>query len=117
MIDIRLNSDGDLDITSSGDIQLKDNPLQDAKTAILWIEGEWRMAPEDGLPWFDEFLVKNADPDLIVQEIRNALLDIEGIDDADVELQELDRRNRTIRFTFSVSSNGEEYSEEVEISG
>lgn len=117
MLDIKLNTTGDLDITPSGDIQLDNNPLQDARTAILWIEGEWRLGPDAGLPWFDELLVKNTNPDILSQQIRNALLAVEDIDDAEVELEEIDQRNRIIRFTFTISANGETYSEEVQIGG
>ena len=72
MIDIKLNNDGDLDISPTGDFQLDDNPLQDARIAILWIEGEWRFNPDVGLPWFEEFLVKNGNPEIVIQQIRNA---------------------------------------------
>ena len=117
MIDIKLNSDGDLDISESGDIQLCNDPLQDARITILWIEGEWRLNPEAGLPWFEEILVKNANPDIISQQIRSALLGIDGIINADVELEEYDRRNRSIRFKYTITADEETYSEEVLISG
>lgn len=117
MIDIRINEEGDFDITPAGDIQISDNPLQDARIAILWIAGEWRLRPNIGLPWFEEILVKNADPYIVSQRIREALLSIEDIDDADVDIEEYDIRNRTICFKYTIYVNEESYSEEVEIDG
>lgn len=119
MLDIKLCDSGDyvgdLDITEDGDIQFTDDLLQNAKTAILWILGEWRLGPEFGLPWFDDILVKSPDLDLIQAEIRDALLDIEGVQDADVELLEFDSRNRKISFSFTLFDGEDEYSEEVTI--
>lgn len=121
MLDIKLCTDGDyagdLDLTDDGDIQFSNSLLQNAKTAILWISDEWRLGPDIGLPWFDEILVKNQNTQLIQQEIRNALMGIDGVENAEVELRELDRRNRKITFQFSITADGETYSEEVTVGG
>lgn len=117
MIDIRINEEGDFDITPTGDIQISDNPLQDARISVLWIAGELRLKPEIGLPWFEEILVKNADPYIISQRIRDVLLSFEDVDDADVEIEEYDIRKRSICFKYTIYVGEDTYSEEVEIDG
>lgn len=121
MLDIKLCTDGDyagdFDLTDDGDIQLSNSLLQNAKVAILWIADEWRLGPDIGLPWYEEILVKNPNAELIRQEIRDALLTVDGVEDADAELLEFDRKNRTIKFRFSITADGEVYSEEVTLGG
>lgn len=121
MLDIKLCESGDfagdLDLTEDGDIQIGNDVLQNARTAILWILGEWQFGPELGLPWFDDILVKRPNIDLIRQEIRDALLGVDDVSDADVELTEFDTRNRRISFNFTVWVGEESYSEEVTVGG
>lgn len=119
MLDIKTCTEGtyegDLELTEDGDIQLDDNILQNACISILWISGEWRLAPDLGIPWFDDILQKNPNTDLIQQEIRDALLNVDGVDDAEVELIEFNQKTRSVKFKFSVEAGGESYSKEVTV--
>lgn len=121
MLDIKLCTDGDyegdIELTDDGDIQLENGFLQNARVSILWIAGEWRLGPDIGLPWFEEILVKNPDTELIRREILNSLLNIDGVEDADVDILEFNSRDRIIKFKYIITANGEVYSEEMTLSG
>ena len=113
--------DGDLELTEDGDIQIEDNIAQNVRIALSWISGEWRLGPDIGLPYFDEILVKNPNLDLLKQDIANAILEVEGVTDAEVKDLTFDRKSRkiTISFTCTVGNDEDEetYSEEVAVSG
>ena len=119
MLDIKLcedgDFDGDLDLTTDGDIKFESNPLQDACISVLWIGGEWRFSPDSGLPWFDEILLKNPNTETIAQYIRDALLQIEGVENADVELVEYNPQKRTVKFRFTIYTEEGTYSKEVSV--
>ncbi len=109
--------EGDLELTDSGDIQIGSRLYQDIKTAISWIEGEWRLGPDLGLPWYEDILVKNPNLDLVRQDIINAITDIDGVTGADVDILEFDRASRKIKITFTATTDDEAYSGEAIIGG
>ena len=119
MLDIKIcdegDFDGDLQLTDDGDITLEDNVLQNACISILWISGEWRFGPDIGLPWFDDILLKSPSTDLIQQEIRDALLSVDGVQDATIDLISYNQKERSLRFRFSIEANGKTYSKEVAV--
>ena len=119
MLDIKTCEDGDyegdLELTEDGDIQLCNNILQNACISILWISGEWRFAPDLGLPLFDDILMKSPNTELIRQEIRDALLNVDGVQDADIDLLEFNPKQRSMTFRFTVTAGGETYSKEVTV--
>lgn len=121
MIDIAIclegKHNGDIVLTDDGDITLTNNLLQNARIAILTIMNEWRLGPDIGLPWYEDILVKNPNTDLIRQEIRDALINVDGVEDATVDLLEFNSAERKISFRFTLIANGETYSEEVLIGG
>lgn|GEM_PF-3755842 len=59
VFDILLTPDGDLNITENGDIQLPESVRQAIRIRLLWFFSEWRFAPEIGVPYFEDFLIKN----------------------------------------------------------
>lgn len=108
---------GDLDLTEDGDIQLGSNLFQNAQIAISWILGEWRLGPDMGLPWFEEILVKKPNLDIIRQIVIDAILDVDGITDADAEVLEYNSAERWIKMKVYCETDDENYSGEVMIGG
>lgn len=115
VLDIMVNEDRDLILTDDGDIVIGEETSlsQLIKTRLLWIEGEWRLGPELGFPWFEDVLVKNPNTDIIMSDIREAIMEIEGTDECDVELVSFDRQTREIVFRYEVVVDGEIFTEEV----
>ena len=117
MSDLMLDKKGDLAVTETGDITISTSLQQEILIRLRWILQEWRLGPELGFPWFQDVLVKNPDTALIEQEIRDAIMDIDRVEDADAELVEYDRRCRTLTIRYTVYTDTETISEEVRLYG
>lgn len=115
MVDIFLNSKGDIEVSENGDIALTDNITQAIKIRLKWIYNEWRLGPELGLQWFESIFVKNPEMDNIKQIIRQEIINVEGVDDATVELVNYNPSERTASFGFSCTIGDENYKDEVMI--
>jgi len=79
MTDILLDSNGDIFITEEGDIRIAESIVQAARTRLLWLLGEWRFYTEAGMPYIEEFYVKNPDIAGIRRRINEEMLTIEGV--------------------------------------
>jgi len=111
MLDIMLDKDGDIMISSTGDISLTESVRQAILIRLRWIFAEWRLGPEYGFPWFEEVFVKNPDTDRIKQIIREKIMQVNNVKDADISDVVFDRAKRaaSIRYTCKV---GEEIFED-----
>lgn len=81
--DIRLDENGDLDI-STGDLGLVEDAqaiIQRIPQALKLFLGEWYLDTTQGTPWFQDVLVKNPNPDIIRSVIRNRILSVAGVKD------------------------------------
>ena len=116
MLDILLNDDNDLSLTDDGDIRLAYSIPQAISVRLKWISGEWRLGPEYGFPWFTDVFKKNPDTALIAQKIRSEILDVDGVNDAKVDLVTYDVAARTISFRYRAYTDTEEFVEEVVLS-
>ena len=115
MLDILLTPDGDLNITENGDIQLTESVRQTVRIRLLWFFREWRFAPQFGIPYFEDVLIKNPNITRIRTHIRREVLSVrEVIDIRDLRL-EINAQRRKARISFVVVTNEETYMEEVEI--
>jgi hypothetical protein len=117
MLDIAVDGNMDIVVTEDGDISLyRKNIPQAVRTRLQWIYGEWRLGPELGFPWFEDVLVKNPNMELVMSRIRTAIMEVDGVESCSVELYELDRSARTVRFGYKVSTaEGETIQEEVKL--
>ena len=59
MLDILLDSGGDLKVSETGDISLTESVRQAIRIRLLWFLGEWRLGPLLGLDYWGTILVKN----------------------------------------------------------
>ena len=74
MVDIKLNRDGDIDVSAIGDISLTESVRQAVLIRLRWIYDEWRLGPELGFPWFEEVFVKNPNTVKIRSLIRDEIM-------------------------------------------
>ena len=117
MVDIKLNSNGDLDISEFGDISLTDSTCQAVKIRLLWIQGEWKLGPELGFPYFEELFIKNPNIDNLRQLIRLEIVSVEGVEDAEVTDIEYSSSKRTAKIFFTFTVAEEKYREEIVLYG
>lgn len=115
MIDIRLNKDGDIDVSQIGDISLTESVRQAVLIRLRWIYGEWRLGPELGFPWFEEVFVKNPNTPKIRQLVRDEILQVEGVTAADVQSVTYDPVKRTAKFVYTCGVGEAIFREEVEL--
>ena len=50
MIDLKLDSNGDLELSAAGDVIPTDSIAQAVRIRLLWFFEEWRLGPELGFP-------------------------------------------------------------------
>lgn len=113
MLDILLTPDGDLNITESGDIQLTESVRQAIRVRLLWFFSEWRFAPEFGVPWFEDILVKNPTANRIRRIIRSEIMSVEKVRDIrDLQI-DINAQSRRAVFSFIVVTDEETYREEM----
>ena len=71
-MDLKLDTSGDLDL-STGDAVLLDGIeeiRQRVEIKLKFFKGEWFLAPNFGVPWFRDILIKNPQTDVV----RNLLI-------------------------------------------
>ena len=117
MIDIMIDKSGDIVVTENGDISLTKSICQAVHIRLKWIKEEWRLGPDLGFGWFEDVFVKNPNLETIKQLIRSEVMQIEGVEDAEVVRIEQKPKERRIRFSCTFTVNGETYAEEAEING
>lgn len=114
MLDIKVDNDNDIVITEDGDFLIEENDISQAiKIRLRWIAGEWRLGPSLGFPAFEDLFVKNPNLNIIMSDIREAVMDVDGVEECSVEVIDFDRRLRTAVFKYTAVVNGETITEEV----
>ena len=106
MKDLLLDRYGDLVVNERGDITITDSVAQAIIVRLRWFFNEWRFAPQYGVPYFEEILIKNPNKLRIIQIIREEVMsvdEVESVDNINVETQP----NRTARITVRANINGE----------
>ena len=111
--DILLDGSGDLHISETGDISLTDSIRQAVVVRLKWFEGEWRFAPEYGVPYFDNMLVKNPNLVKIRSLIRAEIMSVESVTDVKNITINVDKHNRTAKITLDITTYEETHREEV----
>lgn len=112
MVDIMLDRDGDIVVSEIGDISLNESICQAVRIRLKWIKGEWRLGPDLGFGWFDEVFVKNPNLENIKQLIRREILQVDGVEEAEVVKIEYNPRERKVYFACTFRVSGETYAEE-----
>lgn len=113
MVDIRLDKNGDIDVSAVGDISLTDSVRQAVLIRLRWIYDEWRLGPEMGFPWFEEVFVKNPNTVKIRQLIRDEIMQVDGVTAATVTSVKYNPAKRAATFVFTCTVGEATYREEV----
>ena len=117
MIDLKIGLDGDLVVSETGDISLTESIRQAVLIRLRWIYGEWRLGPDLGFPWFDEVFVKNPDTVKIRGMIRSEIVEVDGVNDANVESAVFDPASRNLTVRYIVYTDEGTFREEVTLYG
>lgn len=115
MVDIALANNGDIAVSEIGDISITESICQAIEIRLKWILGEWRLGPELGFDWLDEVFVKNPNFENIKQLIRSEVLQVDGVEEAEVTSVSYDPKNRKASFNCAFTINGETYEKEVDV--
>ena len=113
MLDILLNRDGDLHITEQGDIRLTENVIQAVKIRLLWFFQEWRFAPQNGVPYYEEILVKNPNLERIRRIVKNEVQSVAEVTDVRNIRIDWNKATRQARIFYTLVIGEETYREEV----
>ena len=113
MIDILLNDSGDIRLNDYGDISLTDSVRQAVKTRLLWFFNEWKYAPDYGLPYLDEILVKNPNIERVKRIVKDEALTVDGVLDVRNVSIVTDANSRTAKIQMDISISDDTYREEV----
>jgi hypothetical protein len=100
--DILLAPDGDLSVSEYGDISLTDSVGQAVRVRLRWFLNEWRFAPEFGVPYFEEILVKNPNLERIRRIVRDEALSVNEVTDAKNITVSADKASRTAKITLDI---------------
>ena len=115
MLDILLNRDGDLHITETGDISLTQSVRQAVKIRLLWFFREWRFAPQNGVPYYEEILVKNPNLERIRRIVKNEVQSVAEVTAVRNIRVEYNNATRQARIFYFLVVGEETYREEVVI--
>lgn len=116
MYDLKLDHTGDLEISDTGDVMLTQSVRQAVEIRLRWLFGEWRFAPEAGVPYFDRIMVKKPDIEGIKQILRTEIMAVDGMTDVQNLQVAIDSKSRVATITFGGTADGENFNEEVLIS-
>lgn len=117
MIDILLNSGGDIAVSATGDISITESVRQAVLVRLRWIYNEWRLGPELGFPWFEEVFVKNPNIVKVRQLIRDEIMQVDGVTTAAVTDVKYDPAKRTATFAYTCTVGAETFAEEAKLYG
>ena len=118
MRDLLLDESGDLELDATGDIQFTDSIKQAIAVRLKWFAEEWRLGPDLGLPYYNDVFVKNPNYVVIQERIREAIFDVDGVDEIISLEMSHDTQMRKLQIKYSVSVlETESYNNANETSG
>lgn len=115
MNDLQMTRDSDLCIIDH-DILPTDSIEQGIYIRLRWWFNEWKFGLEYGVKYFEDFFVKNPNKQLIISDIREQIMNVEGI-------REVNNINVVINYTkrsavikyIVTTENRERFEREVKI--
>lgn len=114
MKDLLLNKDGDLVVNPTTGVTITDSVAQAIAIRLQWFFNEWRFAPQYGVPYFEEILVKNPRDLRVRQIIRDEILSVEEVEQV-TKLNIVMKPDRSALITFFASAAGIQSEMEVVI--
>ena len=114
MKDLMLNEHGDLVVNPTTGVTITDSVVQAITIRLKWFFNEWRFAPQYGVPYFEEILVKNPKSLRVRQIIRDEILSVEEVEQV-TSLDIIMKPDRRALITFSAVVAGVQSEMEVVI--
>lgn len=114
-MDILLDNTGDLYVSDQGDIVLANSVAQKINIRLRWLLGEWRWDQEEGLPYFENILVKNPDEDFIESQIRLKIFEVEEVTEVSYVELTIDPKTRVAHIKYEAKTDMETIKEEVRV--
>ncbi len=102
MKDILLDESGDLKLTPTGDIQFTDSVSQAIAIRLRWFLNEWKLGPDLGIPYYEEAFVKNPSLILLEDRMRDAIYDVEEVEEVEDLTLKLDALLRKLSVAYRV---------------
>lgn len=105
--DIALDANGDLD-TSTGDLRLlgdQDAVVQDIDTRLGFFRGEWFLDLDEGVPYYEEILVKNPRLNVVRAILTEAMLGSPLVTEVNDLTLDYDAASRTLDVTATLVLN------------
>jgi hypothetical protein len=112
MSDIKLNNDGDLDLTGNALSLVLDYPAiaQHLRIRLRTFLGEWFLDTRVGMPYFEEFFIKNPNKLILDTRIRECVLGTPGIVGLGKIIYDLDPTTRELDISFTGTlQNGSDF--------
>ena len=95
-----MDDSGDLLLSADGDIQLTDSVKQAIEIRLKWFANEWKLGPSLGISYYDDVFIKNPSEELIEEKMREAISDIEGVEE--IQSFDINSNNGKIAIKYSV---------------
>lgn len=115
MNDLQMTREGDLRIANN-DILATDSIEQGIYIRLRWWFNEWKFGPGYGVKYFENVFVKNPNRQIIISEITNQILSVDGVKSVDDVVIEIDSAERTAVIKYKVTTESQErFEKEVSI--
>lgn len=114
MKDILLKN-GDLYLNKKGDLEFTNSISQAINIRLKWFYGEWMFAPDKGVKYYEDILVKNPDDNRIKMLISEQIVQVRGIKSVKSIDIKYDLQTRIIRVIYTAVSDQEILRGEVEL--
>lgn len=108
-MDLKLDTNGDLDVTDNEMTLVTgyDAIAQHLKIRLKTFMGEWFLDTRIGIPYFQEFLIKNPNRLIMDTRLREAILETPGIIALGQLNYEFEPTTRAMDITFSATLTGD----------
>jgi len=93
---------GDLQLTNDANPQGTDSIIQLTMQRLRLFLGEWFMDTQDGLPWYQQILVKNTDKATVDGLLRDCILSTPGVSALLAYNSSQDKSRRTMTVSFTI---------------
>jgi hypothetical protein len=115
MFDLKIDNNGDLELTDTGDVRITESIVQAVRIRLFWFFREWRLGPALGFPYFEDVFVKNPNEAHIKGLIRDTIMGVKGVTDVLEICFSLDRQTREVQISVVFTTAEETFREEVRL--